>query len=200
MILTYSRRGAFDVEFALATLLGIGLAASCGFRVFAPLLVTSAATYGGYLQLTAGFEWIATLPALLAFAVATLFETLAYYVPWFDNLLDTVASPLAVIAGMVLFAAAAIGLDPFLKWTLAIIAGGGSAAVVQGGTVFARGASTAMTGGLANFVISTFELFAGVFFPVVAIVVPLVAVVLLAAVVTGMYAVARRLMRRRRPA
>ena len=188
------------MEFMLATLLGIGLAASCGFRVFAPLLVTSAAAYGDYLTLSAGFEWIGTLPALSAFTVATLIETLAYYVPWFDNLLDTIASPLAVVAGIVLFAASAIGLDPFLKWTLAIIAGGGSAAIVQGGTVFARGTSTAMSGGLTNFVISTFELVASLFFPLVSIVVPLVAVVLLVVVVALMYFAARRLLRElRRP-
>jgi hypothetical protein len=186
------------VDILLATLLGIGLAASCGFRVFAPLLVTSVAAYGGYFKLTTGFEWIGTVPALSAFAVAAAIETLAYYIPWLDNLLDTIASPLAVIAGMVLFAAAVTGLDPFLKWTLAIIAGGGSAALVQGGTVLARGASTASTGGIANFAVSTFELAASVFFPVVSIVVPLIAVILLAAVVGGMYFVARRLVHKLR--
>jgi hypothetical protein len=183
------------VDFVLATLLGIGLAASCGFRVFAPLLVASVAAYSGYLNLTTGFEWLGTVPAISALAVATVIETLAYYIPWLDNLLDTIASPLAVVAGMVLFAASVTGLDPFLKWTLAIIAGGGSAAIVQGGTVFARGASTATSGGLANFVISTFELIASVFFPAVAIVVPLVAVILLAIVVGVMYYMARRLVR-----
>jgi hypothetical protein len=186
------------VDIFWATLLGIGLAASCGFRVFAPLLVTSAAAYAGYLKLTAGFEWIGTGPALSAFAVATAVETLAYYVPWLDNLLDSIASPIAVVAGTALFAASATGLDPFLKWTLAIIGGGGSAAIVQGGTVFARGASTAMSGGLTNFVVSTFELIAGFFFPLVSIVVPLLAVVLLAVVVGGMYYVARRLVRKLR--
>jgi hypothetical protein len=186
------------VDILWATLLGIGLAASCGFRVFAPLLVTSAAAFGGYLKLTAGFEWIGTGPALSAFAVATAVETLAYYVPWLDNLLDTIASPIAVVAGMMLFAASAIGLDPFLKWTLAIIGGGGSAAIVQGGTVLARGASTAMSGGLTNFVVSTFEMLAGVFFPVIAIVVPVVAVVLLVAVVGGMYYLTSRAVRKLR--
>jgi hypothetical protein len=150
--------------------------------------------------LTAGFEWIGTAPALSALAVAAVIETLAYYVPWLDNLLDTIASPLAMVAGIMLFAASVTGLDPLLKWTLAIIAGGGSAAVVQGGTVFARGASTAMTGGFTNFVISTIELIASVFFPLVAIVVPLLAVILLAVVVSGMYYTARRLVRNvRRP-
>ena len=188
------------MEFLLATLLGIGLAASCGFRVFVPLLVTSAAAYGGYLKLSAGFEWAGTAPALAAFAVAAFIETLAYYIPWLDNLLDTITSPLAVLAGMVLFAASATELDPFLKWTLAIIAGGGSAAAVQGGTVFARGASTATTGGLANFVVSTLELVASVVIPLLSIVVPLLAVILLVAVVGGLYTVAHRMMRRpRRP-
>jgi hypothetical protein len=184
------------MESLLAVLVGIGLAASCGFRVFVPLLVAGAAAHGGYLKVAAGFDWIGTWPALLAFGIAATIEVLAYYIPWVDNLLDAVASPLAIIAGMVLFAASVTGLDPFLKWSLAIIAGGGSAAIVQGGTVFARGASTTTTGGLANFLVATFETLTGFFFPLISIVVPLLAITLLIVVVGSMYYVGRKVLRR----
>lgn len=182
------------MESALAVIVGIGLAASCGFRVFMPLLVVSTATYGGYLDVAEGFSWIGTWPALVAFAVAAVVETGAFYVPWLDNLLDTMASPAAVVAGAVLFAAVAVDLDPFLRWSLAIIAGGGSAAVVQGGTVLTRAASTTTTGGLANFVVSTIETVSGLVFSVMAIVVPIVAVVLLGVVIGGMYYLGRRVL------
>jgi hypothetical protein len=95
----------------------------------------------------------------------------------------------------VLFAASVVELDPFLRWTLAIIAGGGSAAIVQGGTVASRLASTTTTGGLANFVIATFELVAGILFPVLSIAVPVLAFVLLLAAIGGMYYVGRRALR-----
>jgi len=180
----------------LAIILGVGLAASCGFRVFAPLLVVSAASQAGYLDLAQGFDWLGTWTATIAFAVAAVVEIGAFYIPWLDNLLDTVASPFAVIAGVVLFAAVAIELDPLLKWSLAIIAGGGSAAVVQGGTVLTRAASTGTTGGLANFAVSTVETIAGFFFSLMAIIVPVLALILLVALIATMYYVGRRVLRR----
>jgi hypothetical protein len=183
------------MDAVLAVLVGIGLAASCGFRVFVPFLVTSAAALGGYLEVAQNFDWIGTWTAFSAFAVATLVEMLAYYVPWLDNLLDALTSPLAVIAGMVLFAASVTGIDPFLKWTLAVIAGGGSAALVQGGTVLARVASTTSTGGMANFVIATVESLAGVFFSLISIAIPLVAVLLMLVVIGCMYYLGRQVLR-----
>jgi hypothetical protein len=183
------------LEPAVAVLVGIGLAASCGFRVFVPLLVTSAAANAGYLDVAENLRWLATPTALVAFAAAAVVETGAYYVPWLDNALDVIASPLAAVAGAILFAASVAGFDPFWQWSLAIIAGGGSAAVVQGGTVAGRLASTATTGGLANFVLNTVETVAGVVFSVLAIVVPVVAVVLLVIVVVAMYWVGRRVVR-----
>jgi hypothetical protein len=180
------------LESALAVLVGIGLAASCGFRVFVPLLVVSAAANAGYLEVAENLRWLATPAAMIAFAVAAVVEIGAYYVPWLDNALDVIASPLSVAAGAILFAASVAGFDPFWQWSLAIIAGGGAAAVVQGGSVAGRLASTATTGGLANFIVNTVETVFGVAFSVLAIVVPVVAVVLLVIVVAGMYWVGRR--------
>jgi hypothetical protein len=183
------------MESILAVIVGIGLAASCGFRVFVPLLVASTAAHAGYLEVAQGFDWLGTWPATIAFAVAAAIEIAAFYIPWLDNLLDTVASPAAVIAGAVLFAAVAVELDPFVKWTLAIIAGGGSAAIVQGGTVLTRAASTATTAGLANFVVATIETAAGFAFSFMSIIVPVVALVLLAALIAAMYYASRRVLR-----
>jgi hypothetical protein len=183
------------MESLLAVIVGIGLAASCGFRVFAPLLVASAATHAGYLDVAQGFDWIATWPATIAFAVAAAVEITAFYIPWLDNLLDAIASPIAVIAGAVLFAAVAVNLDPFLHWSLAIIAGGGSAALVQAGTVLTRAASTSTTAGLANFAVSTLETAAGFFFSAMSIAVPVLTLILLVALIATMYYTARRTLR-----
>jgi Domain of unknown function (DUF4126) len=184
------------MDAVFATVVGIGLAASCGFRVFVPMLVVSAAANGGYLELNQGFAWLGTPGALVAFAIAAAVECGAYYIPWLDHLLDTIASPAAVVAGVILFAASAVSLDPFMQWSLAIIAGGGSAAVVQGGTILTRVASTATTGGLANFVVTTLETLAGFIFPVLFIVVPLVTLALLIVVVACMYYAGREIARR----
>jgi hypothetical protein len=184
------------MDSTLAILIGIGLAASCGFRVFAPLLVVSAATHAGYVDVAHGFNWIGTWPATIAFAVAAVVEITAFYIPWLDNLLDMIASPIAVIAGAILFAAVAADLDPFLHWSLAIIAGGGSAAIVQAGTVLTRAASTTSTAGFANFAVSTFETAAGFFFSLMSIAVPVLALLLLIALIGAMYYASRRVLRK----
>jgi hypothetical protein len=161
------------MELLLSICLGIGLAAACGFRVFVPLLGIGVAAHAGHLHLAEGMEWMSSWPALICFAVATVLEIVAYYVPWLDNLLDTIASPAAVIAGAVATASVVYDMSPFLRWTLALIAGGGLAIVVQSATVGVRGASTATTGGLGNFVVSTLELVLAIVTTILSIVLPI---------------------------
>jgi hypothetical protein len=184
------------MDTAFAILVGIGLAASCGFRVFVPMLVVSAAAHSGYLELSDSFRWLGTLPAIISFGVASLVEIAAYYVPWLDNALDIVATPIATIAGAVLFAASVTDLNPLLRWSLAIIAGGGSAAVVQGATVVSRLASTTTTGGLANFIFTTMETVTGFILSILSIIVPILAISLLVASVAAMFLIGRPILRR----
>jgi len=160
--------------------LGIGLSAACGFRVFVPMLFMSVASLSGHLALAPGFQWIGTYPALLAFGVATGLEIGGYYIPWLDHLLDTMATPAAIVAGTVVTASMVSKMDPMLKWSLAIIAGGGVAGVVQGTTVMARAASTASTGGLGNPILATVELGGSVAVTLMALLLPWLTVLLLA--------------------
>ena len=151
---------------------GLGLAAACGFRVFIPLLIVSMASRVGLIDLSDGFAWISSTPALTCLAAATIAEVVAYYVPVVDNLLDSIATPAAVVAGIVVSAAVMVDIDPWLKWTLATVAGGGFAAAVQIPMVVTRGVSTGTTGGVANPAVTTGEVVAAsmvsglaVFFP-----------------------------------
>lgn len=176
--------------------LGIGLSAACGFRVFVPLLVVGIASRAGHLQLAAGFDWMASDAALIAFGVATALEIAAYYVPWVDNLLDSIATPAAIVAGTIVTASVVTGMSPMLKWSLAVIAGGGAAGIIQGATVVARGASSVTTGGLANPIFATIELGGSVFVSILAIVLPLVALVVIVAAAFGL---GRKFLRRATP-
>jgi hypothetical protein len=182
------------MDHLLSLAVGMGLAAACGFRVFVPLLVMSAAAYTGHLDLSSGFQWIGTLPALVAFACATVVEIAAYYIPWVDNMLDTIAGPAAVVAGTVVTASALTEVDPFLKWSLAIIGGGGAAGIVSGATALIRGASTVTTGGLANPIVSTLEAAVSFAVAALALFVPLAA---LGIVVFAVYFMAKKLFGRR---
>ena len=115
------------METLLSVLVGIGLSAACGFRIFVPPLVISIAALSGHLHLASGFEWMGTYPAMTAFGVACALEIAAYYVPWLDHMLDILATPTAVVAGTIVTASLVTDMSPMLRWTLAIIAGGGAA-------------------------------------------------------------------------
>jgi hypothetical protein len=169
-----------DTNTLFGLAVGIGLSAACGFRVFVPLLTMNVAALTGYLQLAPGFEWIGSYPATIAFGSATIVEVLAYYIPWLDHLLDLIASPAAIIAGTMATASMVMELSPFLKWTLAIIAGGGAAALFQGATVALRTKSSALTGGIGNPLVSTAEVVGSVVTSLLAIIVPIFCLLLLA--------------------
>jgi hypothetical protein len=182
-------------QILLSIAIGTGLSAACGFRVFVPFLIMSIAAKAGYLQLAHGWEWIGTTPAILAFSLASILEVVAYYVPWLDHLLDTIATPAAVVAGIVATAATISGMSPFLTWTLAAIAGGGAAGLIQSSTVILRGMSTATTLGMGNFVVSTSELAGSLFFAIFSVVLP---VATLAVFVLLIAWIVRRVRRSRR--
>ena len=168
------------MEQILSILIGIGLSATCGFRIFVPLLGMSIAYHAGALNFAPGFAWIGSWPATIAFGIAMVLEIAAYYIPWLDNLLDTIATPAAVIAGTIATASMIGDATPFFRWSAAIIAGGGVAGLIQGASVAVRGVSTASTGGIANPAVSTGELVASILGTVLSILVPYVAIILFA--------------------
>ena len=167
------------MEILLSLCIGVGLSAACGLRIFVPFIIMNLAAQSGHLTLSTEFQWLGSDAALIAFATAAILEILAYYVPWLDNLLDTMMTPAAIAAGSILTASQLSELSPFLQWSLAIIAGGGTAGVVQSGTVLVRGSSTAGTGGAANFLVSTSELMGSTSLAVLAMLLPAVVVVLI---------------------
>ena len=144
-------------EVFIAIAIGIGLSASCGFRVFIPMLVASIAAKAGIFPLNEGFQWLGSWPAILCFGTAAIIEILAYYIPFVDNLLDAITTPLAIVAGTLMLTSVIPIDNDLLKWTTGFIAGGGAAATVQGWTVLTRLASSKLTGGTGNPVMATGE-------------------------------------------
>ena len=181
---------------AISVCLGLGLSAAAGFRIFVPLLLINLASRAGWLELSHQFSWLGETSALIILGAATILEIGAFYVPWIDNLLDTVASPAAVIAGSLISASVITGMDPLLKWSLAVIAGGGIAGTVQTTFVGARQLSALATAGLGNPIVATLELIGSVFMSALSFLAPLIA---FCVVVLLMIVAARLLVRRRRP-
>jgi hypothetical protein len=181
------------LEPALSVALGLGLAAAAGLRVFGPIFGAGLAAHLGYIPLHDSFAWLASVPALIAFGTATLLELVAYYIPWLDHLLDTVASPAAVVAGIVASASVIVDLPPLLRWGVAIIGGGGAAGLLQALTVGARVKSSLTTGGLGNPLVATVESAGALGLILLAVAAPVVALVLVVVVCVLTYRVLGRL-------
>jgi hypothetical protein len=174
-------------ETLISIFLGIGLAASVGFRIFVPLFALSLASYFGVIPLNESWEWVGSVTAICTLGIATILEVLAYYIPVFDNLLDTIAVPLAAIAGTAVVVSTAANLDPIVTWSLAIIAGGGTAAAIKGSAATTRAASTTTTAGLANPIVSTVETGSATVMTIVAIFLPILAIVIVIGLLLGVF-------------
>ena len=166
------------MDVLLSLCLGIALSAASGFRIFIPPLAMSlAANYGDY-NLSPQFEWLGTTPALIALGIATIVEVLAYYIPVVDNLLDTIELPTAVAVGTILTGANLGDVNPVLQWTIAIVAGGGTAGAIEGAAAVTRLASTGLTGGMGNILLATMEALNSAVLSILALSLPFLAIAL----------------------
>lgn len=168
-----------EMEFLIALCIGITLSAASGFRVFIPPLAMSVAARQGDYPLASGFEWLATDAALITLSVATVVEILAYYLPIVDNFLDTIEIPTAITVGTILTAASLGDIDPVLQWTLALLAGGGAAGMVEGLTTMTRLASTTMTAGVGNPILSTMEALSSSVLSILAFFTPFITIIII---------------------
>jgi hypothetical protein len=183
------------METLIAVSVGLGLAAAAGMRVFLPLFVLGLAGSSGLVPLAPGWEWVASSAALVGLGTAMALEIAAYYVPWVDQALDVVATPAAVIAGMIATASVLVDVPPLLKWAVVIVGGGGVAGLTQGMSVLTRLKSTTLTGGMANPVVSTAEWVGALVVAALAVLLPLIGLVLSVVLLVYLVRRARRLRR-----
>ncbi|TXF75894.1 DUF4126 domain-containing protein [Chryseobacterium sp.] len=186
------------LPYAISAFIGIGLAAATGFRVFLPMFAVSLASFMGWIPMHENFDWLAGLPILITTGIATVVEILAYYIPFVDHLLDTMSVPLATIAGSVMFASQFADIGTFPQWALALIAGGGTAAVISSGFAGTRAASTATTGGLGNSVVATTETAGAGIMSFLALAAPVIAFVATLLLLITVFVLGKKIWRRLR--
>jgi hypothetical protein len=171
------------MDYSLVTniALGIALSACAGFRVFIPMLAGAVAGHFNLIALPADMVWLQSWPAIICFGVAAIVEIGAYYIPFVDNLLDTIATPLSVVAGTVLAASIlpVTDMEPPLRWGIGLLAGGSAAGTIQLGTGLLRLLSSKTTVGTGNAVVATTENAAAVSGSVLAFIIPVFIAVLL---------------------
>jgi hypothetical protein len=91
-------------------------------------------------------------------------------------------------------------VSPMLKWTTAIIAGGGIAGVTQGVTALLRAKSTMLTAGVGNPVVATAELGGSVLVSLLALAAPIIALLAVGVFLWFAVRLIRKITRRARPA
>lgn len=186
-----------NAELITAAAIGIGLAASAGFRVFVPMLVAAIAAKAGILPLNESFHWLSSWTSIAILGTATVVEILAYYIPVVDNLLDTVATPLAVGAGTLLLTSVLPIDSELMKWITGAAVGGGSAAVVQSGSALTRLTSTKMTAGLGNPVVATVENVAATGTSILSLIIPFFVLAIFLLLVILIFTSLRKRLRRK---
>jgi hypothetical protein len=190
-----------DYSFIPAIAMGIALSATAGFRVFVPMLAGALAAKFGVINTPADMDWLGSWTAIIVFATAAIAEIGAYYIPFIDNVLDTIATPLSVAAGTVLASSILPIADQeaWVRWGVALLAGGSAAGTIQLGTGLLRLFSSKATVGTGNAVVSTGENAAAVGGSILSFLIPVVMAVLLIGLVVWIIAkVVGRLSRTKR--
>jgi hypothetical protein len=160
------------MQLLTSILMGVGLSAASGFRAFLPLLGMSLFALSGQLELTEEFSWVGTQTALITLSAATVLEITAYYVPRVEEMLSKIAVPVSIAAGSIVTASCVVGMNPLLRWGLAIIAGGSVSGAVKTELLSFRQAARTESIGAAGLIVTTLEVGAALIMTAAVIAVP----------------------------
>ncbi|MFN2457136.1 MAG: DUF4126 domain-containing protein, partial [Chitinophagaceae bacterium] len=152
---------------------------------FIPMLAEALAGHFNFITLPENMQWLSGWPAIICFGTAATAEVAAYYVPFIDNALDTIATPLSIGAGTVL-ASSILPIppdQPLLQWGIGLLSGGAAAGTIQLGSGLLRLFSSKATVGTGNVVVATTENAAAVSGSVLSFFIPVIVAVLLIALV-----------------
>jgi hypothetical protein len=183
----------------LPAFLGLGIAAASGLRTFLPITMLAFAAHFGLFGATLNphVAWLASTPLLIGLSVATVAELAADKIPGVDHILSAVGTVTRPLAAWIAAGAVFAHLDPGTAALAGLIIGVPTALTVHGAQTATRVVSTATTLGLGNPVVSLMEDAASAILAALAIAAPIVAAVLAAALVFGLWRLGRLLRRRK---
>jgi uncharacterized membrane protein len=166
-------------QIGLVVLLGLGLAASTGLNATLPLLLLAGAARFNIVPLNDGFKWLSSDVAIFVLIVAAILEIVGDKIPSVDHFLDVAGTIVRPVAGGMAFASVLTDADPATAAIVGLIIGSPISFgfhTVKTGT---RVASSAMTFGCANPVLSIIEDVIAVLLSVAAIFAPILVPLLL---------------------
>ncbi|HLR42946.1 MAG TPA: DUF4126 domain-containing protein [Pseudogracilibacillus sp.] len=171
------------MDTAMAILLGIGLSAAAGFRVFIPLLIVNILAKLSYVTLAENFDWLGSTSATIAVSLAVILELASSVIPVIDNIVKVLATPLAIGAGIILVASFMGGADPTFRWVISIVAGGGTATLTQIVSTTVRGTVNFVTAGAGGIVVTIFETLIAIIVTILSILMPILSLVFLGVII-----------------
>jgi hypothetical protein len=183
-------------ETLLSLATGLGLSTAAGFNAYLPLLITGIlARTTDLITLDAPFDRLEEPVVLGVIAAIGVVDFIGDKVPAVDHVLHAIGLVLAPVAGAVLSLGATS--DAGVVPAVALIVGVLAAGATQGARASVRPLSTATTGGVGNPILSLGEDGLSATLSFTAIIVPLIALVLCAAILVLLVWAVRRARRRR---
>ncbi|HEU5090209.1 MAG TPA: DUF4126 domain-containing protein [Roseiflexaceae bacterium] len=164
----------------MALFSALGLSTAAGLNAYIPMLVVGLlGRYTNLIHLEGPYALLTNPWVLLALALIALLDLIGDKIPGIDHALHVAGVVIAPVAGAIVALAAASGgsVDP----TLAAVAGLVAAGLTHGTRMAARPVATAATIGTANPVISALEDGLSLVMSIVAIALPILAIVLVIA-------------------
>lgn len=159
---------------------GFGLSAAAGLNAYIPLLIVALlARFTDLVHLNPPFDALTNVWAIAVLAVLVLVEALVDKIPAVDTINDVIQTFVRPAAGAILFAASSNVIRD-IHPVLAVICGILVAGTVHAVKTTARPVVTVTTAGAGNPVVSTTEDVVSAFTSLLSILVPIVALILIA--------------------
>ncbi|MBN9606983.1 MAG: DUF4126 domain-containing protein [Actinomycetales bacterium] len=192
----------------LEFLTGAGLATAAGLNAYIPLLILGLSSrFFDFVNLPPAWAWLENEWVLGIIAALLVLEIVADKIPAVDTVNDWIQTIVRPTAGGIVFgsgssAQTALVTDPASFFTsdawVPVVIGVVLALVVHGGKMLARPAANMVTAGAAAPVLSTAEDLSSVVLSVLAILIPILVILAIAALIVGFVLLLRRRRRRRR--
>ena len=174
-----------------------GLSGAAGLNPWLPLFASALLARLDVVELAAPFDDLASTTGLGALAALMLGDFVGDKVPGVDHVLHALGTVVAPASGAVLFTGQS-GIATDLPTVVAVAAGAATAGAIHAGRAALRPVSTVGTAGLGNPVLSLGEDLGSLGLVIFAFALPLVALLLVLALVVGLVTAWRRVGRRRR--
>ena len=187
-----------DVATAAGSVLAaFGLSGAAGLNAWIPLLVAGLLDRAGQLELAEGYDAIATTPGLIVLGVLFVLDFVGDKVPAIDHLLHAVGTVVHPAAGAIVFAGPT-EMPTDIPSVVLFALGASVAGSLHATRATIRPASTTLTAGAGNPLLSLGEDIGSAVLSVVAVLAPLLGVLLLIVVAVVAVLWWRRIRRARR--